>query len=97
MRSVRKSVIVPHMMKLELPAADTIARFGGIRKMAARTGRAVSTISSAQYGDKKHFPHWWTKELKAIAEQDGIDLPKPRVKPNRKAPKPAPKKRARAA
>jgi hypothetical protein len=84
----------PYMNKLELPAADTIARFGGIRKMAARTGRAVSTISSAQYGDTGHFPHWWTRELKAIAEQDGIKLPKPRVKPERKAS--APKKQARA-
>lgn len=81
------------MTKLELPAADTIARFGGIRKMAHRLGRAASTISSAAYGDTGHFPYWWTKELLAIAEQDGIKLPKPRVKPDRKT---APKKRRAA-
>ncbi len=85
------------MTKLELPAADTIKVFGGIRKMAERTGRAPSTISSALYGDTKHFPYWWTNELRAIAEQDRVALPKPRVKPARKAAKPVKAKRQRRA
>lgn len=82
------------MTKLELPAADTIAVFGGVRKMASRTGRAVSTISSAQNGKTKFFPHWWTSDLRAIAEQDGIELPKPRVKPKPRDTKPSKRKRA---
>lgn len=84
------------MTKLELPAAPTIERFGGIRQMAARTGRASSTISSALYGETKHFPYWWTNELIALAARDGINLPKPRVKPGIKKAKAAPKRRTAA-
>jgi hypothetical protein len=64
------------MTKLELPAEETVKVFGGVRKMAARTGRAPSTISSAKNSESGFFPHWWTRDLIELAAREGIKLPK---------------------
>ena len=81
------------MTKLELPAEATIKAFGGVRQMAARTGRAPSTISSAKNKDGGRFPHWWTGDLLSLAAREGLALPEPKVKPEPKA-KPAKRRRA---
>lgn len=73
------------MSHFELPADKTIEAFGSLTRMHELTGRPISTIASRLKSKTKRFPHWWTPALQAIAEQKGIELPKPlKAKPRAK-------------
>lgn len=72
------------MDQLELPAAKTIAAFGGVCEMERKTGRPKTTISARARSKTKRFPHWWTSDLQAIAQREGIALPEPQPRKRRK-------------
>lgn len=73
------------MSLLELPAEKTIEAFGSLTRMHELTGRPISTIASRLKSKSGRFPHWWTPALQAVAEREGIALPKPLPKRRRAA------------
>lgn len=72
------------MNQMELPAAKTIEAFGGVCEMERKTGRPKTTISARARSKTKRFPHWWTTELQAIAQREGIALPEPKPRAKRR-------------
>lgn len=74
-----------------LPARETIRRFGSFDKFAKLLNLSVGTVHAWTETKKSKadaIPRWWYESIKALAEREGVTLPRPLP-----APKPRAKKR----
>lgn len=63
---------------MQFPSVATVAAFGGTTATATALGLPKSTIHRWKIAKRGLIPRWWTDRIKAVAEQSGINLPRPR-------------------